>query len=100
MVRRGSAIRQLDRRAARRWVALQDAGCVCTRGKSWSYRQHPEFAYFPFLLYQKSVQQNGSWYIHVFCVKSGFSLDPKDEDYSSNAVAYSVKRMNGPECPT
>ena len=43
----------------------------------------------------QSVQQNGSWYIHVFCVKSGFSLDPNDEDYSPNAMAYSVKRTNG-----
>lgn len=43
----------------------------------------------------ESVQQNGSWYIHAFCVKSGFSLDPSDEeDYSSNAVAYSMKAMN------
>ena len=43
----------------------------------------------------QSVQQNGSWYIHVFCVKSGFSLDPNDEDYSPNAMAHSMKRTNG-----
>eukprot|EP00731_Ephydatia_muelleri_P027384 Em0019g257a len=42
----------------------------------------------------ESVQQNGSWYIHVFCVKSGFSLDPNDEDYSPNAMAHSMKPMN------
>ena len=34
------------------------------------------------------MQQNGTWYLHVLLVKSGYPVDPEDEDYSPQAIAH------------
>ena len=40
----------------------------------------------------QSVQQNGTWYLHVLLVKFGFPLDPEDEDYSEQAITHTTRR--------
>lgn len=42
----------------------------------------------------ESVQHNGTWHIHIFLVKFGYPLDPEDENYSLQAVAYQHKLLN------
>ena len=37
------------------------------------------------------VQQNGTWYIHVFVVRSGHPLDPDEKGYSEQAISYQSK---------
>ena len=34
------------------------------------------------------MQQNGTWYLHVILLKTGYPLDPEDEDYSPQAIAH------------
>jgi hypothetical protein len=42
----------------------------------------------------ESVQQNGTWYLHVLLVKFGFPLDPEDEDYSEQAITHTTRLFN------
>ena len=40
----------------------------------------------------QSVQQNGTWYLHVVLVKSGYPVDPDSIDYSRQAVVRTSRR--------
>jgi hypothetical protein len=42
----------------------------------------------------ESVQQNGTWYLHVLLVKSGYPVDTEDEDYSPRAIAHTSGLFN------
>lgn len=35
-----------------------------------------------------SVQQNGTWYLHIFVAKTGNTLDSDSKDYKEQAITY------------
>ena len=39
----------------------------------------------------QSVQNNGSWYLHVYVTKQGISPNPNDDNYHNNSVVYQRK---------
>ena len=39
----------------------------------------------------EAVQNNGTWYIHIFIVKTGHPIDPKDPNYKEQAITYQSK---------
>ena len=39
----------------------------------------------------QSIQQNGTWYLHVLLAKVGSPLDPEDEDYTAQAIAHRTR---------
>ena len=39
------------------------------------------------------VQNNGTWYIRIFMVKTGHPIDPKDPNYKEQAITY-LKQTN------
>ena len=41
-----------------------------------------------------SVQENGSWYMHVFMVKRGLPINPDEKDYRETAITYHLKGMS------
>lgn len=43
------------------------------------------------ILVPESVQQNGSWYVHVFMAKSGATLDSESKQYKEQAITYQYK---------
>ena len=40
------------------------------------------------VLVPEPVQQNGTWYIHVFIAKRGHTLDSNSNDYKEQAITY------------
>lgn len=44
------------------------------------------------VLVPESVQQNGTWYIHVFMAKIGYSIDPESKGYKEQAITYQSAR--------
>jgi hypothetical protein len=38
-----------------------------------------------------SVQENGTWYIHIFIVKRGLPINPGEEGYKETAITYQSK---------
>ncbi len=43
----------------------------------------------------ESVQENGTWYIHVFMAKAGHTLDPQSPNYKEQAITYQSAREWG-----
>ncbi|XP_019851794.1 PREDICTED: cleft lip and palate transmembrane protein 1 homolog [Amphimedon queenslandica] len=41
-----------------------------------------------------SIQENGSWYVHVLLVKSGKAIDSEDPQYDDNALVHEIKLIN------
>lgn len=46
------------------------------------------------VLVPESVQQNGTWYLHVFIVKMGYSIDPDSKEYKEQGITYQSTREN------
>lgn len=42
----------------------------------------------------ESVQDNGTWYIHILLVKNGYPIDPEDEEYDSDVLIHEVELFN------
>jgi hypothetical protein len=42
----------------------------------------------------QSVQDNGSWYLHVLLVKSGKAIDTDSKEYDDNALVHEIKLFN------
>lgn len=40
----------------------------------------------------QAVQENGSWYVHVFVVQRGLPLNPEEKGYKEAAITYQSKR--------
>ena len=40
------------------------------------------------VLVPESVQRNGTWYLHVFMAKMGYTLDSESKDYKEQAITY------------
>lgn len=40
------------------------------------------------ILVPESVQNNGSWYLHVFIAKAGSTLDSDSKEYKEQAITY------------
>ena len=40
------------------------------------------------VLVPESVQRNGTWYLHVFIAKMGYTLDSEDKNYKEQAITY------------
>lgn len=40
------------------------------------------------ILVPESVQNNGSWYLHVFMAKIGYTLDSNNSRYKEQAITY------------
>ena len=38
----------------------------------------------------QAVQENGSWYLHLFLVKAGYPIDPMDEEYLNEVMVHKV----------
>lgn len=47
------------------------------------------------VLVPESVQQNGTWYLHVFIAKMGYTLDSDDKNYKEQAITYQSMCKNG-----
>ena len=48
------------------------------------------------VLVPESVQQNGTWYLHVFIAKMGYTLDSDDKKYKEQAITYqSMCKLSG-----
>ena len=39
----------------------------------------------------ESVQENGSWFMHVFVVRSGLPIDPEEKGYKESTITYHSK---------
>ena len=42
----------------------------------------------------QAVQENGTWYIHVFMVKRGLPINPEEKEYRETAITYQSKCMS------
>ena len=40
------------------------------------------------VLVPESVQENGTWYLHVFIAKTGHTIDSDDKNYTEQAITY------------